>query len=109
MRAEIISCCLAQLFDRVGEANPKLLHWLCPFLAHDLDRVMRFFSENCSLEMPRGPDPWGSRFAAIAAVREALRSRCIGIPNAHGSGIPILLLATSACRNGRFGAAERGE
>jgi SnoaL-like domain len=73
MRAEIISWFVAQLLDRVGEANPKLLHWLCPFLAHALDRVMRFFSENCSLEMPRGPDPWGSRFAGMAAVREALR------------------------------------
>jgi hypothetical protein len=109
MRAEIISWFLAQFLDRVGEANPKLLHWLCPFLAHDLDRMMRFFSENCSLEMPPGPDPWGSRSAGIAAVREALRSRGIGNPNVHCRGIPILLLATSACRHGHFGAAERGE
>jgi len=31
------------------------------FNDHDLDRIMSFFSEDCVLEMPRGPDPWGSR------------------------------------------------
>jgi ketosteroid isomerase-like protein len=51
------------------------------FNAHDLDRIMSFFSGDCVLEMPRGPDPWGSRFVGIAAVREALRSRLTGIPD----------------------------
>ena len=31
------------------------------FNAHDLDRIMSYFSEDCVLEMPRGPDPWGRR------------------------------------------------
>jgi ketosteroid isomerase-like protein len=51
--------------------------------AHDLDRIMNFFSEDCVLEMSRGPDPWGSRWIGAAAVREALRSRFTGIPNVH--------------------------
>src|SRR5258708_19501271 len=53
------------------------------FNAHDLDRIMSFFSEDCVLEMPRGPDPWGSRSVGAAAVREALRSRFTGIPHVH--------------------------
>jgi hypothetical protein len=32
------------------------------FNAHDLDRIMTFFSDDCALEMPRGKEPWGSRF-----------------------------------------------
>ncbi len=36
------------------------------FNSHDLDRIMSFFSEDCILEMPRGPDPWGSRYVGAA-------------------------------------------
>lgn len=53
------------------------------FNLHDLDRVMGFFSEDCVLEMPRGPDPWGSRYVGAAAVKDALRSRFEGIPDVH--------------------------
>ena len=56
---------------------------LAAFNAHDLDRVMSFFAEDCVLEMPRGPDPWGTRSVGFAAVKEALRSRFTGIPNVH--------------------------
>jgi hypothetical protein len=44
---------------------------------------MRFFSEDCALEMPRGPDPWGTRFVGFSAVRNGLRSRLVGIPDVH--------------------------
>lgn len=53
------------------------------FNAHDLDRIMSFFAEDCVLEMPRGPDPWGARLVGFAAVREGLRSRLAGIPDVH--------------------------
>ena len=53
------------------------------FNAHDLDLIMSFFVEDCVLEMPRGPDPWGQRFIGRAAVREALRTRFAGIPDVH--------------------------
>ena len=53
------------------------------FNAHDLDRITSFFAEDCILEMPRGPAPWGTRYVGSAAVREGLRSRL--------------------ARNGRFG------
>lgn len=53
------------------------------FNAHDLDRIMGFFVEDCVLEMPRGPDPWGTRHEGKSAVRAALASRFAGIPNVH--------------------------
>ena len=53
------------------------------FNAHDLDAVMEFFSDDCSLDMPRGPEPWGQRFVGKAAVREALAARFRGIPDVH--------------------------
>jgi len=45
------------------------------FNAHDLDSVMSFFVDDCVLEMPRGPGPWG----------EARRERSCS----RGSGGPI--------------------
>jgi len=51
------------------------------FNAHDLDRIMTFFSADCVLEMPRGPDPWGGRYVGAAAVKDGLRSRFAGIPD----------------------------
>src|SRR5690242_20589146 len=45
------------------------------FNAHDLDAIMEFFADDCSLEMPRGPEPWGQRFTGKGAVRAALATR----------------------------------
>ena len=53
------------------------------FNDHDLDRIMAFFADDCSLDMPRGPDPWGQRFTGKAAVRAGLASRLKGLPDVH--------------------------
>jgi ketosteroid isomerase-like protein len=53
--------------------------------AHDLDALMEYFAEDCSLDMPRGPDPWGRRFIGKAAVREGLASRFKGLPDVRYS------------------------
>ena len=53
------------------------------FNAHDLDAVMSFFADDCVLEMPRGPDPWGRRLEGREQVREGLASRFAGIPDVH--------------------------
>ncbi|MFA5940493.1 MAG: nuclear transport factor 2 family protein [Sinimarinibacterium sp.] len=53
------------------------------FNAHDLDRVMSFFAEDCSLDMPRGADPWGQRLIGKPAVREGLAGRFKGLPDVH--------------------------
>jgi ketosteroid isomerase-like protein len=55
------------------------------FNAHDLDRIMSYFSDDCVLEMPRGPDPWGRRYVGAAAVREGLATRFAGIPDVQYS------------------------
>jgi ketosteroid isomerase-like protein len=55
------------------------------FNAHDLDAIMEFFADDCSLDMPRGPEPWGQRFTGKAAVQEALATRFKGLPDVHYS------------------------
>ncbi len=53
------------------------------FNAHDLDRIMALFADDCVLEMPRGDKPWGARFAGKRAVRDALATRFQGLPDVH--------------------------
>jgi ketosteroid isomerase-like protein len=69
------------------ETNPvgiqTLERLLDAFNAHDIDAVMGFFADDCILEMPRGPDPWGRRLEGRQRVREALASRFAGIPDVH--------------------------
>ena len=60
-----------------------LKQMLDAFNRHDLDAIMDFFAEDCTLEMPRGPDPWGRRLQGKAQVREGLASRFAGIPDVH--------------------------
>ncbi len=55
------------------------------FNRHDLDAIMAFFTEDAVLNMPRGSDPWGSRYAGKAAVREGLAARFTGLPDVHYS------------------------
>jgi ketosteroid isomerase-like protein len=60
------------------------LQGLCEaFNAHDLDRIMAFFADDCVLEMPRGSKPWGSRFEGKPDVRQALATRFEGLPDVH--------------------------
>jgi ketosteroid isomerase-like protein len=53
------------------------------FNAHDLDRIMEYFSDDCVLEMPRGTERWGSRFEGKTNVREAISTRFEGLPDVH--------------------------
>jgi ketosteroid isomerase-like protein len=53
------------------------------FNRHDLDAIMAFFTDDAVFESPRGPDPWGRRFAGMAAVRDGLAARFSGIPDVH--------------------------
>lgn len=56
------------------------------FNDHDLDRIIEHFADDAVLEMPRGPDPWGSRFTGKAAVRAGLAARFAGLPDVHYCG-----------------------
>jgi ketosteroid isomerase-like protein len=53
------------------------------FNRHDLDAIMEFFAEDCSMDLPRGPDAWGQRFVGKMAVREGVASRFAGLPDVH--------------------------
>ncbi len=53
------------------------------FNRHDTDAIMEYFSDDCSFDFPRGPEPWGQRFIGKAQVRAGLASRFKGIPDVH--------------------------
>ncbi|KAJ0344784.1 hypothetical protein COL154_013991 [Colletotrichum chrysophilum] len=44
---------------------------------------MALFADDCVLEMPKGSEPWGSRFAGKHLVRQALAGRFEGLPDVH--------------------------
>jgi ketosteroid isomerase-like protein len=68
--------------DGVPEDHADVLtKLLAAFNAHDLDRIMGFFSDDCVLETPRGDQLWGTRFEGPAAVREGLAQRFSGLPD----------------------------
>jgi ketosteroid isomerase-like protein len=53
------------------------------FNRHDLDAVMAAFADDCVLEAPRGPEPWGRRFVGKDEVRRGLAQRFEGLPDVH--------------------------
>ena len=64
--------------------NLEILEQLADaFNAHDLDAVMCFFADDCSLDMPRGKSPWGTRYVGKEEVRNGLRSRFEMLPDVH--------------------------
>ena len=62
-----------RILERLAEA----------FNQHDLDKIMELFSDDCSLDMPRGSDPWGTRYIGKAAVRKGLQTRFEMLPDVH--------------------------
>lgn len=68
----------------IAMADEHLLKsFLEAFNDHDLDRIMTFFADDCVFEMPRGSEPWGTRFVGRDAVREGLGQRFAGLPDVH--------------------------
>jgi ketosteroid isomerase-like protein len=55
------------------------------FNAHDLDAIMEFFSDDWSLDTPRGPESWGQCFIGKKEVREAIAARFKGLPDVQYS------------------------
>ena len=53
------------------------------FNRHDVDAIMAFFSEDCSMDSPRGPHPWGTRLIGKEQVREGCVGRFEGLPDVH--------------------------
>jgi ketosteroid isomerase-like protein len=61
----------------------RLKAFLEAFNRHDLDAIMDFFADDCVMEGPRGPEPWGLRLVGKDQVREGCRSRLEGMPDVH--------------------------
>jgi ketosteroid isomerase-like protein len=65
-----------------AERNVEVLRRVLDgFNRHDLDAIMSHFADECAFEAPRGPDPWGRRFAGKDEVRRGLAARFHGIPD----------------------------
>lgn len=53
------------------------------FNAHDIGRIMDCFADDCSLDMPRGPEPNGKRYVGKEQVRRGLLTRFEKTPDVH--------------------------
>lgn len=53
------------------------------FNAHDIDAIMSFFAQDCSLDLPRGPDPHGIRYIGRDEVRRGLMTRFETTPDVN--------------------------
>jgi ketosteroid isomerase-like protein len=62
-------------------AEAQLQAFLDAFNSHDVDAIMSFFTEDCVLDMPRGPAPGGRRLVGKEDVRTGIQSRFDGIPD----------------------------
>jgi ketosteroid isomerase-like protein len=51
------------------------------FDEHDLQGIMVHLAADAVFEVPRGSDPWGTRFVGREEIREAFASRFSGIPD----------------------------
>ena len=53
----------------MGDIRMRLIGLCDASNAHDLDRIMAFFADDCVLEMPKGSQPGGTRLEGRNAVR----------------------------------------
>ena len=53
------------------------------FNAHNVDAIMEFFTDDCVMDMPRGPGPGGLLCEGKNAVRDGIASRFEGLPDVH--------------------------
>jgi ketosteroid isomerase-like protein len=61
----------------------RLIELCDAFNAHDIDAILACFASDCVLEMPRGSNPWGTRFTGKEEVRRGLAGRFAGLPDVH--------------------------
>lgn len=60
--------------------------------AHDLDRLMNLFADDCVFDASAGPDVHGQRFDGRDAVRSAFADVLSSMPDAHwGEGRHVVL------------------
>ncbi len=75
---------MSEALAATGQVSVETLKQLLDaFNQHKLDRIMEFFSDDATFDMPRGPRPWGARYVGSDQVRKGLATRFVGIPDVH--------------------------
>ena len=74
--------------------------FLDAFNAHDVDAIMSFFTEDCVLDMPRGPGPGGRRLVGKEQVREGIQYRLDGTCRCAIAAIASRCSSTSCIASG---------
>ena len=69
--------------DTEAEIMAALHGLAAAFNARDIDGVMSFFAPDCSLDMPRGTEPHGTRFQGIEHVKKGIMGRFETTPDVH--------------------------
>lgn len=64
------------------------------FNAHDLDAIMEFFAEDCSLDMPRGPEPWGPWLRPLGGSGREGHEEGVVLEDRGAAGLNASALAT---------------
>lgn len=71
------------------------------FNVHDLDAIMEFFVEDCSLDMPRGPSrgagAWSARRRSVKVWPAASRACPTSITATPGTGSAAISVSPSGC------------
>ncbi len=73
--------------DTEAEIMAALHGLAAAFNARDIDAVMSFFAPDCSLDMPRGSEPHGTRFQGIEPVKKGLMGRFESTPDVNYSDL----------------------
>jgi ketosteroid isomerase-like protein len=80
---DILACLASKPEDLVDhdDATRMLKAIAMAFDEHDLDAIMSHFADDAVFDAPRGPNPWGTRFAGFAEIRQAFAARFSEIPD----------------------------
>lgn len=74
------------LADNEDTLTTLLIEHTDAWNAHDLDRLMNLFADDCVFDASGGMQVQGERFEGKAAVREAFRAVFTRMPDAHWGG-----------------------
>jgi ketosteroid isomerase-like protein len=85
--------------------------FLRPWNEHDVDGAMVFMTDDCIWEIPRGVEPYGTRFEGADAVRSAIDNAFRAVPDIHyelvRSSFAVDLAVLELLVSGTFGAGRR--
>lgn len=70
--------------DAEAPVSIELLYEInAAFNSRDADRIVEYFTDDCTFMMARGPEPCGTKIVGKEALRKALADRFAKIPDMH--------------------------